>query len=80
MKNAGNREQVWKSPSRRLTVGQVREFGMKRLMLSGMVRCGATLSLNSGFVVLNEVATARISFNSSCDGNAKVAGATGNYP
>ena len=46
------------------------------------------LNPNSGFALLNEVATASsnvvlatalISFSSSCDGKAKVAGATGNY-
>ncbi len=46
------------------------------------------LNPDSGFAVLNElatassnlvIATALISFHSSCDGSAKVAGATGNY-
>jgi hypothetical protein len=46
------------------------------------------LNPNAGFALLNElatsssnmvIATALLSFHSSCDGNAKVAGATGNY-
>lgn len=46
------------------------------------------LNPNAGFAVLNElttassnmvIATALLSFHSSCDGNAKVVGATGNY-
>jgi hypothetical protein len=59
-----------------------------QLGMADVVMGSCLLNPNSGFAVLNELesstssvvlATALLSFHSSCDGKAKVTGATGNY-